>query len=73
MSLKANIEAIEANIATLRLPDGQILKIALADIHGTPKIGTEIHVLVSVGTADQSNTQDLARTLLNELISTEKQ
>jgi hypothetical protein len=72
MTLKATILSIDTDSAIIKLPDGQTLNIALSAIHGTPKIGADIRVLFSMGTADQNETQDLARTLLNELIGTEK-
>lgn len=72
MILKATIETIEATIATIRTADGQTLKIPVNSIQGTPKIGGEIRILFSTGLADQPETQDLARALLNELVQPSK-
>lgn len=72
MMLKATIETIDASVATIRINDGQILKIPVDAIYGTPKVGAEIRILCSTGIADQPETQDLARALLNELIQPTK-
>lgn len=72
MTLKATIDAIDADIVTIRTMDGQTIKTSIDAIHGTPKIGNEIRILFSTGMADQAETQDLARALLNELIQPSK-
>jgi hypothetical protein len=68
MIVKATIEAIETDVVTLKFTDGQLLRVPTEAIHGTASIGAQITLLLSTGIADQPNTQDLARALLNELI-----
>lgn len=68
MTLKATVETLSAETAILRTMDGQLLTIPTSAIHGVPAMGGEVRILVSTGMADQPQTQDLARELLNELI-----
>lgn len=71
MTLKATVATIGSDSVTIKLPDGQILNVQLSAIHGTPKVGSDIHLLLSTGIADRPETQDLARALLNELMGTD--
>lgn len=68
MFLKGKIEQLDETNAMIRLNDGQALRTAISTIHGTPKMGSDLKIIISTGSADQPETQDLARALLNELI-----
>lgn len=68
MLLKAKIGKIDGDRAFIALTDGQQFTIPLESIHGTPKSDSDLRILISTGSADQPETQDLARSILNELI-----
>jgi hypothetical protein len=68
MPLKAKIQSISGERATLVLEDGQTLSVALTQIEGTAKEGAEVAVIVAALGAEDAGRSALARNLLNELL-----
>jgi hypothetical protein len=69
LRMQATVQTVTANHATLSLDDGQQLTIPLRSLAASPQPG-EVFVVSALPEAEASKqTEELARTLLNQLIA----
>ncbi len=65
---KGKISTVTADRATVVFDDGQTISVAVSDIEGMVKVGSEISILLaSLGSEDAGRTK-IAQGLLNELL-----
>ena len=62
------LKSLDGDRAVLTLPDGQELKWPKAFLPENLKVGQELRLLVHDKETDEKERQEIARTLLNELI-----
>jgi hypothetical protein len=66
--LKGKISTVTADRATVVFDDGQTISVAVSDIEGVVKVGSEISILIAaIGSEDAGRTK-IAQGLLNELL-----
>jgi hypothetical protein len=68
--LKATIQAIEGDLAHVLLEDGQMIRLPLKYIEGTPKVGAEALLILAIPGGEDAGRQAMAHHILNELLGT---
>ncbi|MFA5935976.1 MAG: hypothetical protein WC787_03950 [Patescibacteria group bacterium] len=68
-SLRATVESIQNDRATVVFEDGQKLVVGVSSLEGIPKQGSDVRVIVTVPSAEDAGRQALARELLNEILA----
>ena len=62
------IQEIVADVATCRTMDGQVWRIPLNAIHGTPKAGSELRLIAAASGAEDAGKTEFAHAIINELL-----
>lgn len=65
----ATIVSLDDTHATIRLDDGQELRVALGQIEGVPTVGSMVTLIAAIPGAEGAARTQLARDLLNGLLS----
>lgn len=66
------VERIEGETVYIKTEAGERLSLALSDIQGTPAAGSNLRILAIAEGTKNAGASELARTLLNEILSTPK-
>ena len=66
--IQAVVGEAQNEIVPLIFPDGQVLRVPLQAIEGTPTAGAKVSVLFALPGGEDAARQSLAKNIVNELI-----
>jgi len=66
--LQTTVTDIQNGQVTIRLNDGQTVRVPVADFEGTPTVGSAVYLVLAVPGSEDAGRQSLAKHLLNQMI-----
>jgi len=70
-NMLATVDRIEKEVAVLKFDDGQILNWSLENLPADVEEGSQIKLVLFSDKSEQAEREELAKTVLNEILKTE--